>query len=124
MVSDVRRDAGDRRVGFEMGGVEKVLGYVMSELEMLGVQGEGGEVGEEPRKGLMVTEKNDSALCSSTEDTEMDEQVSTMAMDVDDVDSLEIFAKGVIAADHKLADVDFFNNLQDDFDDLDFFFHK
>ncbi|CAJ1932536.1 unnamed protein product [Sphenostylis stenocarpa] len=65
MVSDVRRDAGDRRVGFEMGGVEKVLGYVMSELEMLGVQGEGGEVGEEPRK-----EKNDSALCSSTKNRE------------------------------------------------------
>ncbi|CAJ1932538.1 unnamed protein product [Sphenostylis stenocarpa] len=50
---------------------------------------------------------------------EMDEQVSSMAMDVDDVDSLEIFAEGVIAADHKLADADFFNNFQDDFDDAD-----
>ncbi|KAG4909772.1 hypothetical protein JHK87_055888 [Glycine soja] len=50
---------------------------------------------------------------------EMDEQVSSMAMDVDDVDPLEIFAEGVIAADNKLADADFFNNFQDDFDDSD-----
>ncbi|XP_057415396.1 small acidic protein 1 [Lotus japonicus] len=51
---------------------------------------------------------------------EMEEQVSsTMAMDVDDVDPLEIFAEGVISADHKLADADFFNSFQDDFDDAD-----
>ncbi|KAK7393271.1 hypothetical protein VNO78_21822 [Psophocarpus tetragonolobus] len=50
---------------------------------------------------------------------EMDEQVSSMAMDVDDVDPLEIFAEGVIAADNKLADADFFNSFQDDFDDSD-----
>lgn len=49
---------------------------------------------------------------------EMDEQVS-MAMDVDDVDPLEIFGEGVIATDNKLADADFFNNFQDDFDDSD-----
>lgn len=51
--------------------------------------------------------------------TDMDEQVSSMAMDVDDADPLEIFADGVIAADHKLADADFFNSFQDDFDDAD-----
>ncbi|QCE05784.1 small acidic protein 1 [Vigna unguiculata] len=50
---------------------------------------------------------------------EMDEQVSSMAMDVDDVDPLETFAEGVITADLKLADVNFFNNFQDDFDDAD-----
>ena len=50
---------------------------------------------------------------------EMEEQVSTMAMDVDDVDPLEIFAEGVISADNKLADADFFNSFQDDFDDTD-----
>ncbi|CAL0303164.1 hypothetical protein TanjilG_07714 [Lupinus angustifolius] len=49
---------------------------------------------------------------------EMEDQVSTMAMDVDDVDPLEIFADGVIS-DNKLADADFFNNFQDDFDDAD-----
>ncbi|KAJ1425637.1 hypothetical protein SESBI_10991 [Sesbania bispinosa] len=50
---------------------------------------------------------------------EMEDQVSTMAMDVDDVDPLEIFAEGVISADNKLADADFFNTFQDDFDDAD-----
>ncbi|MED6123980.1 hypothetical protein PIB30_054667 [Stylosanthes scabra] len=50
---------------------------------------------------------------------EMDEQVSTIAMDVDDVDPLEIFPEGVISADNKLADADFFNNFQDDFNDVE-----
>ncbi|KAK7279163.1 hypothetical protein RJT34_24209 [Clitoria ternatea] len=50
---------------------------------------------------------------------EMEDQVSSMAMDVDDHDPLEMFADGVIAADHKLADADFFNSFQDDFDDSD-----
>ncbi|XP_061358920.1 small acidic protein 1 [Gastrolobium bilobum] len=50
---------------------------------------------------------------------EMDEQVSAMAMDVDDIDPLEIFADGVISADNKLADADFFNTFEDDFDDAD-----
>ncbi|XP_027367493.1 small acidic protein 1 [Abrus precatorius] len=50
---------------------------------------------------------------------EIDEQVSSMAMDVDDVDSLEIFSEGVITTDNKLADADFFNTFQDDFDDSD-----
>ncbi|MED6198742.1 Stromal membrane-associated protein 1, partial [Stylosanthes scabra] len=50
---------------------------------------------------------------------EMDEQVSTIAMDVDDVDPLEIFPEGAFSVDNKLADADFFNNFQDDFDDAD-----
>jgi len=50
---------------------------------------------------------------------EMDEQVSSMAMDVDDVDPLDSFAEGVITTDLKLADVNFFNNFEDDFDDAD-----
>ncbi|XP_054793988.1 small acidic protein 1-like [Prosopis cineraria] len=50
---------------------------------------------------------------------EMDEQGSAMAMDVDDVDSLDIFGEGVIVADNKLADADFFNSFEDDFDDTD-----
>ncbi|XP_028793297.1 small acidic protein 1-like [Neltuma alba] len=50
---------------------------------------------------------------------EMDEQGSAMAMDVDDVDSLDIFGEGVIVTDNKLADADFFNSFEDDFDDTD-----
>ncbi|OMO95287.1 hypothetical protein COLO4_16007 [Corchorus olitorius] len=41
------------------------------------------------------------------------------AMDVDDVDPLEIFGEGAIPIDNKLADADFFNNFEDDFDDAD-----
>ena len=50
---------------------------------------------------------------------EMGEAGATMAMDVDDVDPLEIFGEGVISADNKLADADFFNSFEDDFDDTD-----
>lgn len=50
---------------------------------------------------------------------EMDDQPSTVAMDVDDVDPLEIFGEGVISIDNKLTDADFFNNFEDDFDDSD-----
>ncbi|TXG72461.1 hypothetical protein EZV62_001040 [Acer yangbiense] len=50
---------------------------------------------------------------------EMEEQASTVAMDVDDVDPLEIFGEGVISMDNKLADADFFNKFDDDFDDAD-----
>ncbi|KAK2643809.1 hypothetical protein Ddye_019004 [Dipteronia dyeriana] len=50
---------------------------------------------------------------------EMEEQGSTVAMDVDDVDPLEIFGEGVISIDNKLADADFFNKFDDDFDDAD-----
>ncbi|XVE65731.1 hypothetical protein DITRI_Ditri08aG0022800 [Diplodiscus trichospermus] len=41
------------------------------------------------------------------------------AMEVDDVDPLEIFGEGAISIDNKLADADFFNNFEDDFDDSD-----
>lgn len=50
---------------------------------------------------------------------EMEEQGSTVAMDVDDVDPLEILGEGVISAENKLADADFFNSFEDDFDDSD-----
>lgn len=50
---------------------------------------------------------------------DMDDQPSTMAMDVDDVDPLEIFGEGVISIDNKPADADFFNSFDDDFDDSD-----
>lgn len=49
---------------------------------------------------------------------DMEDQGSTMAMDVDDVDPLEILGDSVIA-DNKLSDADFFNSFQDDFDDSD-----
>ncbi|KAE8076160.1 hypothetical protein FH972_014825 [Carpinus fangiana] len=50
---------------------------------------------------------------------DMDDQPSTMAMDVDDVDPLEIYGEGVISVDNKVADADFFNSFEDDFDDSD-----
>ncbi|KAB2599898.1 small acidic protein 1 [Pyrus ussuriensis x Pyrus communis] len=50
--------------------------------------------------------------------SDMDDQGSTMAMDVDDVDTLEAFGEGVMS-ESKLADSDFFNSFQDDFDDND-----
>lgn len=50
---------------------------------------------------------------------ELEEQGSTVAMDVDDVDPLEILGEGVISAENKLADADFFNSFEDDFDDSD-----
>nr|KJB76114.1 hypothetical protein B456_012G072500 [Gossypium raimondii] len=49
--------------------------------------------------------------------TDPDDQGS--AMEVDDVDTPEIFGEGVIASDNKLAYADFFNNFEDDFDDSD-----
>lgn len=50
---------------------------------------------------------------------EMEEQITTMAMDVDDVDNFEVLADGIIGNDSKVADADFFNSFQDDFDDAD-----
>ncbi|KZV34042.1 small acidic protein 1 [Dorcoceras hygrometricum] len=54
---------------------------------------------------------------------EMEDQSGgvTVAMDVDDVDSsLDLFGEGPIALDlHRLADADFFNSFEDDFDDED-----
>ncbi|KAI3459589.1 hypothetical protein Pfo_016252 [Paulownia fortunei] len=44
----------------------------------------------------------------------------TVAMDVDDVDSsLDLFGEGPVLDLHRLADSDFFNSFQDDFDDED-----
>ncbi|KAD3337016.1 hypothetical protein E3N88_32536 [Mikania micrantha] len=52
---------------------------------------------------------------------EMEEQASTVAMDVDDVEALDIFGEGPLAAmdHHRLTDSDFFNSFEDDFDDAD-----
>lgn len=50
---------------------------------------------------------------------ELEEQGSTMAMDVDD-EALEMFGEAPITFDHhRLADADFFNSFEDDFDDSD-----
>ncbi|GFQ05174.1 hypothetical protein PHJA_002661500 [Phtheirospermum japonicum] len=44
----------------------------------------------------------------------------TVAMEVDDVDSsLDMFGEGPVLDLHRLADSDFFNSFQDDFDDGD-----
>ncbi|KAI3430106.1 uncharacterized protein J3R85_008249, partial [Psidium guajava] len=51
--------------------------------------------------------------------SELEDQGTTVAMDVDDVDQLEIFGEGVLSVDNKLADADFFNSFEDDFDDSD-----
>ncbi|WMV56767.1 hypothetical protein MTR67_050152 [Solanum verrucosum] len=52
---------------------------------------------------------------------DMEEQGSTMAMDVDDVDAIDMFGEGPLGGgEHlRLADSDFFNLFQDDFDDSD-----
>ncbi|VFQ63287.1 unnamed protein product [Cuscuta campestris] len=53
---------------------------------------------------------------------DMDELGSTVAMDVDEVEALDIFSDGPLggtADHHRLADADFFNSFEDDFDDLD-----
>lgn len=50
---------------------------------------------------------------------DLEEQSSTVAMEVDDVDPLEMFGEGVLSGDSKLADADFFNSFGDDFDDTD-----
>ncbi|XP_019059001.1 PREDICTED: small acidic protein 1-like [Tarenaya hassleriana] len=50
---------------------------------------------------------------------EMEDQGSTMAMDVDEADAMEMFGEGLISAESKLADADFFNSFEDDFDDTD-----
>lgn len=47
---------------------------------------------------------------------DMDEQGSTMAMDVDDMDLLEILDEGIVF-DNKLANANFFNSFEYEFDD-------
>ncbi|XP_058101413.1 small acidic protein 1-like [Magnolia sinica] len=48
---------------------------------------------------------------------DMDDPGSTVGMDVDDADPLDILSGAV--SDNRLADADFFNSFQDDFDDSD-----
>jgi len=50
---------------------------------------------------------------------EMEDQITTMAMDVDDVDNFDILSEGISVNESKVADADFFNSFQDDFDDSD-----
>ncbi|KAI9086389.1 hypothetical protein K1719_031473 [Acacia pycnantha] len=50
---------------------------------------------------------------------ETEESGSVMAMDVDDFEPLDMFGEGLMYADNKLADADFFNSFDDDFDDSD-----
>ncbi|KAK8709711.1 hypothetical protein V6N13_060719 [Hibiscus sabdariffa] len=48
---------------------------------------------------------------------EQDDQGS--AMEVDDVEQLEICGESASSLENKLSDADFFNNFDDDFDDTD-----
>ncbi|XP_004297951.1 PREDICTED: small acidic protein 1 [Fragaria vesca subsp. vesca] len=50
---------------------------------------------------------------------DMDDQGSTMAMDVDDLDPLEYLGGDGVIGDNKLTDLDFFNSFEDDFDESD-----
>ncbi|KAG5560493.1 hypothetical protein RHGRI_003719 [Rhododendron griersonianum] len=50
---------------------------------------------------------------------EMEDHGSSMAMDVDDNEALEMFGEGPISFDNKIADADFYNSFEDDFDDTD-----
>lgn len=50
---------------------------------------------------------------------DLDEQGSSVAMDVDEVDPVDVFGEGIVAIDSKITDSDFFNSFEDDFDDSD-----
>ncbi|WZZ08478.1 hypothetical protein YC2023_094399 [Brassica napus] len=50
---------------------------------------------------------------------EMDDAGSSMAMDVDDIEAMEMLSEGGLISENKLADADFFNKFDDDFDDSD-----
>lgn len=50
---------------------------------------------------------------------EMDDAGSSMAMDVDELEAMEIFSEGGLVSENKFADADFFNKFEDDFDDAD-----
>ncbi|XAR62713.1 hypothetical protein NMG60_11017570 [Bertholletia excelsa] len=51
---------------------------------------------------------------------DLDDHGSAAAMDVDDVDSLDVFGDGPLGGgEARLADADFFNSFEDDFDDSD-----
>lgn len=47
---------------------------------------------------------------------EMDDAASSMAMDVDDIEAMEILSEGGLISEN---DADFFNKFEDDFDDTD-----
>ncbi|VVB11795.1 unnamed protein product [Arabis nemorensis] len=47
---------------------------------------------------------------------EMDDAGSSMAMDVDDIEAMEILSEGGLISEN---DADFFNKFEDDFDDTD-----
>ncbi|KAJ9186833.1 hypothetical protein P3X46_002362 [Hevea brasiliensis] len=47
---------------------------------------------------------------------DMEEQGSTVAMDIN-IESPEIFSKGIVNVYNKLVDADFFNNFEDNFND-------
>ncbi|XP_019086414.1 PREDICTED: small acidic protein 1-like [Camelina sativa] len=51
--------------------------------------------------------------------SEMDDAGSSMAMDVDDLEAMEILNEGGLISESKLTDADFFNKFDDDFDDTD-----
>ncbi|KAH7856773.1 hypothetical protein Vadar_005464 [Vaccinium darrowii] len=50
---------------------------------------------------------------------EVEDPGMTMAMDVDDFEALEMFGEGLIHAGNRIADADFFNSFEDDFDETD-----
>ncbi|KAL1220334.1 Small acidic protein 1 [Cardamine amara subsp. amara] len=50
---------------------------------------------------------------------EMDDAGSSMAMDVDELEAMEILSEGGLISENKLADAEFFNKFEDDFDDAD-----
>ncbi|KFK45071.1 hypothetical protein AALP_AA1G339500 [Arabis alpina] len=47
---------------------------------------------------------------------EMDDAGSSMAMDVDDIEAMEILSEGGLISEN---DADFYNKFEDDFDDTD-----
>ncbi|XP_039063536.1 small acidic protein 1-like [Hibiscus syriacus] len=49
----------------------------------------------------------------------VDQDDQGSAMEVDDLEQLEICGESAISFENKLSDVDFFNNFEDDFDDTD-----
>ena len=50
---------------------------------------------------------------------DLEDHGSTMAMDVDDVDPMDVFGENLLTPVNRIADADFFNSFSDDFDDSD-----
>ncbi|XP_042487383.1 small acidic protein 1-like [Macadamia integrifolia] len=74
---------------------------------------------QEDLRGRVRIEQKREMKPSPTYFGDFDDHGSTVAMDVDDADPLEMLAEGVVNIDNKLADSDFFNAFEDDFDDSD-----